>query len=149
MGRLRSHAGRTRLHFHLTISIPPSTRLHDRLISKVIPREPTIRTTASGAVSLAYRPDRVTPGPLFALPVSMGGRETGSWTPAASPGLSVNRPACSCSGLMNAGSPVCCSRSRPGSRVGNLLARSPFKHSLGEDHPAKTIRVCMFGMGKR
>lgn len=38
-------------------------------------------------------PVRLTPGPLFGTPAHAGDRETGSWTPAASPGLSVNRPA--------------------------------------------------------
>ena len=38
-------------------------------------------------------PNRLTPGPLFGRPTHAGDRETGSWTPAATPGLSVNRPA--------------------------------------------------------
>lgn len=38
-------------------------------------------------------PIRLTPGPLFGLPTFAGDRETGSWTPAATPDLSVKRPA--------------------------------------------------------
>jgi hypothetical protein len=38
-------------------------------------------------------PVRFTPSSLFGFPHRAGGRETGSWTPAASPGLSMNRPA--------------------------------------------------------
>ena len=53
---------------------------------------------------------------------------------------------CSCSGSRHGGSPVCCSRNRHGSRAGRLLAHSPCEHGLGEDHPAKALRVGMFRM---
>jgi hypothetical protein len=118
-------------------------------------------------------PDRLTPGPLFGLPTHAGDRETGSWTPAVSPGLSVNSSAldrhydtvpcgrtgrdgsqgccsscrrCSCSGSTHAGSPVCCSRTHRGSRAGRLLAHSPWDHSLGENRPTEALRVGMFRM---
>ena len=52
---------------------------------------PRAGMAAAGPSASPTSPVRPTPGPLFDVPALAGGRETGSWTPAASPGLSVNR----------------------------------------------------------
>ena len=150
------------------------TRISQHKIQFQLCRVTGLNRSVSGAIrgkiqrpEAPRRPHRSQPGGLrnqrpgpSALPTSPLARpvhkQAGSWTgylPCGWTGRDGSRCCCSgcrrcsCSGLCHACSPVCCTKNRVGSHAGRLLARSPGEYSLGENCPAKPLRVCMLGHG--